>query len=279
MRAAGFRNAAARQLVMLVGVFVLGWSPLEIALFFLLEVFLFLSLRAAAEITIESRLGTTSAVAFGWELVKHWLVAALFIGLIVGSLGAFVIVPFASAESRGAFDAMSDPSFLIGITLLTGSLVFDTALFARRVAAGRSPEEVEGDAHGGAGGPRQRGAAGGGELLVRALRRDGAGAEDTGDRDGTGAPLRGSRPPRRDVDVQAPGRLRSPWRNASCIRRAMHPGWRRCSSLTYRTVCCGRRALPAGRLARLGATLAFHHGLLAPVLLAEVLGQALRESW
>src|SRR5712691_8323900 len=53
------------------------------------------------------------------------------------------------------------------------------------------------------------------------------------------------------------------------------PGWLRCSSLKYSRYChpprkrraagtpvLGRRALPAGRLARLGATPDFHHELL-----------------
>ena len=81
VRTVRFRNALARQLVMLAGVFVLGWSPLEIAVFFLLEVFLFLSLRAAAEITLQSRfgVGAASAASFAWGFAKHRLVAALFI--------------------------------------------------------------------------------------------------------------------------------------------------------------------------------------------------------
>ena len=134
---------------MLAGVFGLGWSPLEIALFFLLEVFLFLSLRAAAEITLEPRFGVQamSAPAFAWEFAKHWLVAAVFMALIVGPLGAFAVIPAFSAEARAAFmeDGIRRPSLLLGITLLAGSLVIDTALFARRVAAGRSAEERKRD--------------------------------------------------------------------------------------------------------------------------------------
>ena len=145
VRTVRFRNALARQLVMLVGVFALGWSALEIAVFFLLEVFLFVSLRAAAEITLESRLGIQAVTvpSFVWEFAKHWLVAALFIGLIVGALGAFAVIPAFSKEARAAFleEGMRSPSFLIGFALLAGSLVFDTALFARRVAAGRSAAE------------------------------------------------------------------------------------------------------------------------------------------
>src|SRR6476646_8096832 len=41
----------------------------------------------------------------------------------------------------------------------------------------------------------------------------------------------------------------------------MHPRGLRCSSLNTPGIL-GRRALPAGRLARLGATSDFHHGLL-----------------
>jgi hypothetical protein len=150
VRTVGFRNALARQLVMLAGVFGLGWSPLEIAVFFLLEVFLFLSLRAAAEVTVEAGSGVqaVSAPAFAWEFAKLWLVAALLIGLIVGSLGAFAVIPAFSAEARRAFleDGIRRPTFLIGVALLAGSLVIDTALFARRVAAGRSaPERTRDD--------------------------------------------------------------------------------------------------------------------------------------
>ena len=145
VRTVRFRNALARQLVMLVGVFALGWSPLEIAVFLLLEVFLFVSLRAAAEITLESRFGiqALSGPEFIWEFAKHWVVAAVFIGLIVGGLGAFAVIPAFSAEARAAFmeDGIRRPSLLIGVALLAGSLIIDTAFFARRVAAGRSTVE------------------------------------------------------------------------------------------------------------------------------------------
>ena len=53
------------------------------------------------------------------------------------------MIPAFSEEARAAFleDGLRHPSFLAGFALLAGSLVFDTALFARRVAAGRSAEE------------------------------------------------------------------------------------------------------------------------------------------
>jgi hypothetical protein len=152
VRTPRFRNALARQVLMLAGVFVLGWSALEVAVFFLLEAFLFLSLRAAAEITLEPRFGVqaASAPAFAWEFAKHWMVAAIFIGLMVGGLGAFAVIPAFPEDDRIAFAAegLWHPSFLIGVTLLAGSLVFDAALFSRRVAAGRAAAEVARDDHG-----------------------------------------------------------------------------------------------------------------------------------
>ena len=52
----------------------------------------------------------------------------------------------------------------------------------------------------------------------------------------------------------------------------MQPRWLRCSSLKYWLHILGRRALPSGRLAGLGARPGFHHGLL--VLVALVAGGA-----
>ena len=152
VRTPGFRNAVARQLVMIAGVFVLGWSPIEIAVFFLLEAFLFLSLRAAAEITLEPRFGVqfSSTPGFVWEFFKHWLAAAAFMAILVGGFGAFAVMPAFAGESSARFfeDGWLRPSLVVGFSLLAGSLVFDTALFARRVAAGRSPEELARDDHG-----------------------------------------------------------------------------------------------------------------------------------
>jgi hypothetical protein len=135
----------AGQIVLLVGVFVLHWSALAIAFFFLIEATLFLSMRAAAEITLESRFGVvaTSPVRFAWEFLKHWLVAVVFIGLMIGIFGAFAVLPAFGDDETGSWreHGLTDPSLLVGLALMTGSLVIDTALFARRVAAGRAAAE------------------------------------------------------------------------------------------------------------------------------------------
>jgi hypothetical protein len=137
-----FRNAVLGQLVMLAGVFVLHWSALEIAVFLLVEATLFMSLRAAAEITIESGF-TTSPARFAWEFAKHWLVAFVFIGLMIGIFGAFAVIPAFGDDATAAFreDGSRRASLVVALAVMTGSLIVDTALFARRVAAGRGATE------------------------------------------------------------------------------------------------------------------------------------------
>ena len=147
-----FLMALMRQGAMLWGVFALGWPPLEIAVFFLVEAFLFLSLRAAAEISIDDRfgVGARSAPAVVGQIATHWLVAAPFIALLVGGFGAIAVIPAFPRQVWKAFlgEGMREPSFLVAIGLLAGSLIYDTALFARRVAAGRSTTEQAGDDEG-----------------------------------------------------------------------------------------------------------------------------------
>src|SRR5579862_649264 len=71
-------------------------------------------------------------------------------------------------------------------------------------------------------------------------------------------------------------RIGSPWRKSSCIRTALHPsstptrlprwGPRGRAALLLPHMLpgiLGRRALPAGRIAVLGATMDLHHGLQA----------------
>src|SRR5204863_3636996 len=48
----------------------------------------------------------------------------------------------------------------------------------------------------------------------------------------------------------------SPWRNSSCIRPALHPGWLRCASFKYSRYCtppCTRRTVGAPLFARRAA--------------------------
>src|SRR5437867_13296037 len=68
--------------------------------------------------------------------------------------------------------------------------------------------------------------------------------------------------------------LSSPWCNSICIRAALHPsstptrlprwgpGRGGVAPPSHTTGMLGRRALPAGRIAALGATMDLHHGLL-----------------
>ena len=143
-----FRTAAIRQATMLAGVFALGWPAHEVAVFLLLEAFLFLSFRAAAEISLDPRYGATARGpwATGVQIALHFLVAAPLVGCIVGFFGGFAFIPFPDVPWREfVHESIRSPSFLGAFALLAGSIVYDTALFARRVAAGRGEEERAAD--------------------------------------------------------------------------------------------------------------------------------------
>jgi hypothetical protein len=144
VRSPRFRMALARQVVMLTGVFALGWPAHEVAVFFLLEAFLFLCLRAAAEMSLDERYGVVARrpLRVAAQIALHLLVTVPFSAIIVGLFGAFALSTFPDAPWLWFVrEGIREPSFLGAVALLAGSIVYDTALFARRVAAGRSPEE------------------------------------------------------------------------------------------------------------------------------------------
>lgn len=140
-----FRMALLRQAVTLAGVFILGWPALEIAVFFLLEAFLFLSLRAAVEISLDPHYGVAARtpLAMAGQIAIHWLVAVPVIGIVIIAFGGFAVLPAFPADAWGLFlrEGVRDPSFLGALAILTGSIVHDAARFAARIARGRGPGE------------------------------------------------------------------------------------------------------------------------------------------
>ena len=143
-RSERFRTAAGRQAIMLAGVFALGWPAHEIAVFFLLEAFLFLSLRAATEISLDERYGAVDRRPWhvAAQIALHLLVTVPFMAFIVGMLGVFAVLPFAGvAWETFVREGIREPSFLGAVALLAASIVYDTGRFARRIVAGRGPEE------------------------------------------------------------------------------------------------------------------------------------------
>jgi hypothetical protein len=133
-----FWGVVARHCVPVVGVFLLGWPGLHAALFFLLESWLFLSLRCSIEISIDPKFGgsaipTTPGSLVGRVLVQLPLVA---LGMAV-LLGMFVWVLLVQAFSRSDWSEFiatgwRETSFLGGFVALLGSCVYEAVDFARR---------------------------------------------------------------------------------------------------------------------------------------------------
>lgn len=132
-----FWAIVARNAIPAVGVLAFGWPALHVALYFLAESWLFLSLRAAIEITIDPKFGGSRAVAstrsFPVTLFQHFLVAGAIMALVVGGLGAFAVGPaFPEGDWEGLLaGGYREPTFLAVMAVLAVVSLADAARFAR----------------------------------------------------------------------------------------------------------------------------------------------------
>lgn len=144
-------SALARQALPVAGVLFLGWPVLDVALFFLLETWLFLTLRAGVELTLDPRNARwgESRGRQARRLAGNLLGAAVLLGLVIGVAGwAQVAVAFPRAEWQAFADGgWHEPTFLAALGLLVASHVIDAVRFARRIAV-RSESEREADDRG-----------------------------------------------------------------------------------------------------------------------------------
>lgn len=141
-RSERFLTAILRQSIAVAGVFVLGWPALDAAVFFVLESWLFVSFRAAAEVALDERTPGHGFFQTAFYAAGYLVAALPFFAAFLGCLAGFVIVPAFPAEDWEAFraTAVRKPPFLAAVGLLAASIIFDTLRHLRR-AAGRTAEE------------------------------------------------------------------------------------------------------------------------------------------
>lgn len=151
LRRSEFWLAAAREMIPVAGVFFFGWAPFEVAVFFLLESWLFLTVRCTVEIVGEPG-GSFEPPPGGFarvgKLAGYFLAAGLIFALVVGAVGFLTLkVAFPEAEwlafIGGGFARWP---FLVGLLLLLGSEIYAGWRFARG-AAGRGEEQRRQDDH------------------------------------------------------------------------------------------------------------------------------------
>src|SRR5688572_20245020 len=110
-----FKAALARQVLMLTGVFALGWPAHEVAVFYLLEVWLFLTFRGTAEVSLDPRYGGLPREAWkrAGHIVLQLLVFASLAGCVVGFFGMFAFSRYPAIDWDAFWrGALADPYFL-----------------------------------------------------------------------------------------------------------------------------------------------------------------------
>lgn len=151
LRRREFWLAAAREMVPVAGVFFFGWAPFEVAVFFLLESWLFLTVRCTVEIVYEpgsSFEPPPGGFARVGKLAGYFLGAGLLFGFLVGALGLLTLKLAFPQEDWDAFlgGGFAGRPFLVGLLLLLGSEIYAGRRFAGQVAA-RGEEERRQDDH------------------------------------------------------------------------------------------------------------------------------------
>ena len=139
-RTSRFTTAVMRQLVAVAGVLVLGWPALDVAVFFVLESWLFMSFRAAAEVALDERTPGHGLKETTLYTAGYVLMALPFLGAVVGCVAGLAIIPAFPDEAWEAFKTTGsrEPSFRMAVAFLAASMVFDTARHVKRAAAGRT---------------------------------------------------------------------------------------------------------------------------------------------
>lgn len=130
-----------------IGVFFLAWPALDVMVFFLLEAWLFLTLRFALEVTFDRpEARDLPAGRLVSDFLKHALTAGIALALLVGIL---VLVTVASSFGKAelaefALRGWRSPSFLVALALMASSYAWEARDFALR-CRGRSDEERRSD--------------------------------------------------------------------------------------------------------------------------------------
>lgn len=141
-------TALARHAIPVLGVLFLGWSALDFLLYFLLETWLFLTLRMGVEATLNRSFGkvpNTLAGALG-QIALMSALSAVVIGIVLG-LATLLVRQFAIADAdwRRFEDAATwrTPGFQLALALMVLDQLWDAVRFAVRIAPLPAPDQAD----------------------------------------------------------------------------------------------------------------------------------------
>jgi len=144
-----FLSSALRNTVSVIGVTFFDWPALQLALFFVIESWLMLSLYATTDLSFNPKYGGRPPQTLGDAILlplPQFLGAAALIALLIGLFGGFVLVNTFAEEDWDAFlhGGWRQPSFLVGLLMLAATCVSEAVHFARRIPT-RTPEQARAD--------------------------------------------------------------------------------------------------------------------------------------
>ena len=148
LRRPEFWAAAGRELVPVLGVIAFGWEAIYAGIYFALESWLFLTTRAAIDLTDEDvRAGKAADRLSELRLLLTYMgVGAFIFAILVSIPTAFALL---QTFPRGDWDEFllegwRSQAFLTGLALLVGSEIYASWRFAATVSQ-RSEEERQND--------------------------------------------------------------------------------------------------------------------------------------
>ena len=144
-----FLASAARNAAPVIGVLFFDWPALQLAMYFVIESWLMLTLYATTDLTFNPKYGGHAPRNLREAILKplpQFLGAAVLIGLIIGLFAMFVLVGVVGADEWSAFlqDGWQQSSFLVGFVVLAASCLSEAIHFARRVVR-RTPAQIQAD--------------------------------------------------------------------------------------------------------------------------------------
>lgn len=144
LRRPSFQAALLRQSVPVAGVLVLGWPAIEVAIFFLLDTWLFLTVRGSCDIAFDRAFGGKKDASL-WTVAKLAPVGAVVVGIAVGMFGGIPLVMALPAWEWQAAGGLASRAFLLSFAFLLVSHLYDAVRFVRRYHS-RTEEERRQDA-------------------------------------------------------------------------------------------------------------------------------------
>jgi len=146
-RTPAFLTATARHALPVAGAAWFGWPALQLAVYFVIESWLMLSLYAATDLSFNPKYGGRAPRDLREAVIAplpQFLAAAGLIGVVVGLFGGVLIVgAFAQDEWVEFLHAgWREPSFLLGLVLLSATCLSEAVHFAQRIAT-RTPAQAQ----------------------------------------------------------------------------------------------------------------------------------------